>query len=488
MREKMLKAVTKQWSFFWAGLIFGLAQILFILVDIQRDYQIYGRAVIDPLRVTAGLGQMFRGLEVFLFGGKTNWYGQVFQPDVWWPIIGMILGGSLVGLMEGEFRSWVKYDEKMLLVSFIGGIIFSYGTRLAGGCTLYHLLGGIPLMQIDSWVVVAVMSLSGMLTFMLLTKLGLAGYFKHQETRYYVEKAKLRGWDEEGMGYQPKYRPWRDPWRWIGVVFLVLMVGVAVWNGVFNPVYTMGFSQAGWAYPTITLLAGLLAGIAMAKSGFGTECAMVSLELSPALHRNDELFKTLGLPKITQTLFKGMFPFIGVITAIVITNIFVLIAWIGFGIPLGHHIAVKDQLNLGHLLGAAMLGFGAVALIGCEIRSYMRLGLLYGNTLIGFIGFAIGYLPYTLFPEAHDTWLSSTVIIQAYNWPELITGNLGEQHLAGILYSVLLVATQIWAMRTSARVMHIPLKTLLHENMETVQLSDGHPIVSIGNPCEEIHR
>ena len=108
--------------------------------------------------------------EVFLSGGKTNLYGLVFQPDVWWPIIGMILGGTLVGLMEGEFRSWVKYNKKMLLLSFIGGIVFSYGTRLAGGCTLYHLLGGIPLMQIDSLVVVVVMSLSGILTFFLLTK------------------------------------------------------------------------------------------------------------------------------------------------------------------------------------------------------------------------------------------------------------------------------------------------------------------------------
>ncbi|WP_088188002.1 MULTISPECIES: YeeE/YedE thiosulfate transporter family protein [unclassified Desulfosporosinus] len=472
MGGSVVKAVKKQWSFFWAGLTFGIAQILFMIADIQRDYQVYGRAVVDPLRVTAGLGQMFRGLEIFLLGGKTNLYGQVFQADVWWPIIGMILGGSLVGLMEGEFRSWVKYDKKMLIVSFSGGIVFSYGTRLAGGCTLYHLLGGIPLMQIDSWVVVVVMSLSGMLTFMLLTKLGLAGYFKHQETRSYVETAQLRGWKGESLGYEPTYRPWRDPWRWIGVLFLVLLIGVAVRGSLFNLSYTMGFSQAGWAYPLLTLLAGIIAGIAMAKSGFGTECATVSLELSPAIRNNDEWCKTLGLPRITQTLFKGMFPFIGVMTAIVITNVFIIIAWIGYGIPLGHHILIKDQLNIGHLLGGAMLGFGAVALIGCEIRSYMRLGLLYGNTLIGFIGFAIGYLPYTLFPKAHEAWLSSTVLIhQAYNWPELLSGNPGVQHLVGILYSLFLLVIFIWAIRASARFMQLPLKAVLFKNTELIQLS-----------------
>ncbi|MDI6879858.1 MAG: YeeE/YedE thiosulfate transporter family protein [Desulfitobacteriaceae bacterium] len=472
MSKRITKVVTKQWSFFWAGLLFGLAQILFMLVDIQRDFQVYGRAVIDPLRVTAGLGQMFRGLEVFIFGGKTNLYGQVFQADVWWPIIGMILGGSLVGLMESEFRSWVKYNKKMLLLSFVGGIVFSYGTRLAGGCTLYHLLGGIPLMQIDSWVVVAVMSLSGMLTFFLLAKLGLAGYFKHQETRFYIEKAQLEGSAGEGLGYDSHYKPWRDPWRWLGVLFLALMVGVAVWNGLFNPAYKMGFSRAGWSYPTFTLLAGLLAGVAMAKSGFGTECATVSLELSPALRSNDGRFRHLGLPRITQTLFKGMFPFVGVITAIVITNLFMVVAWIGFGIPLGHHILIKDQLNLGHVVGAAMLGFGAVALIGCEIRSYMRLGLFYGNTLVGFIGFAIGYLPYTLYPQAHEAWLKSTIIIhQAYNWPELISGNPTIQYGVGVIYSVLLLAILFWAVRTSARVMGIPLRTVLGRNIESIQLS-----------------
>lgn len=474
MSKKIKRIFTQQWSFFWAGIMFGLAQIVFMLVDIQRDFQVYGRAVIDPLRVTAGLGQMFRGLEVFLLGDKTNLYGQVFQPDVWWPIIGMIIGGSLVGLMEREFRSWVKYNKKMLLLSFIGGIVFSYGTRLAGGCTLYHLLGGIPLMQIDSWVVVAVMSLSGSLTFFMLTKLGLAGYFKHQETRFYVDKSRDLGWTGEGEGFDTSYNPWQDPWRWLGMLFLILLVGVAVWNGLFDPNYTMGFSRTSWAYPVFTLLAGIFAGIAMAKSGFGTECATVSVELSPMMRKNARLFEAVGLPRITQTLFKGMFPFVGVMTAIVITNIFILIAWIGFGIPLGHHILIKDQLNLGHIVGAAMLGFGAVALIGCEIRSYMRLGLFYGNTLVGFIGFAIGYLPYTLFPKAHEAWLKSTIMIhQAYNWPKLITRNPLGQYAVGIAYSVFLLAILFWVVRASAKVMRISVKTVLGQNTENIQLELG---------------
>ncbi len=55
-------------------------------------------------------------------------------------------------------------------------------------------------------------------------------------------------------------------------------------------------------------------------------------------------------------------------------------------------------------------------LIGCEIRSYMRLGLGYTNALVGFIGFAIGYLPYTLFYDAHKAFLENTIFVQQYTW------------------------------------------------------------------------
>ncbi|WP_156146615.1 hypothetical protein [Desulfosporosinus sp. I2] len=41
----------------------------------------------------------------------------------------------------------------------------------------------------------------------------------------------------------------------------------------------------------------------------------------------------------------------------------------------------------------------------------------------------------------------------------------------GVIYSVLLLAILIWAIRTSARVMHIPVKTVLNRNTESIQLS-----------------
>ncbi len=71
---------------------------------------------------------------------------------------------------------------------------------------------------------------------------------------------------------------------------------------------------------------------------------------------------------------------------------------------------LKVGLTAGNFVGGLFLGFGAVTLIGCEIRSYMRIGMGYINTLVGFVELAVGYLPYTLFSGAHKDFLDATVL------------------------------------------------------------------------------
>jgi hypothetical protein len=62
------------------------------------------------------------------------------------------------------------------------------------------------------------------------------------------------------------------------------------------------------AYVVITLIAGIIAGFAMAKSGFGTECALISAEASAMIRSDEKKWNKLGLPNITRTLFKGLLP------------------------------------------------------------------------------------------------------------------------------------------------------------------------------------
>lgn len=65
----------------------------------------------------------------------------------------------------------------------------------------------------------------------------------------------------------------------------------------------------------------------MAKSGFGTECALVSVEAASMLRKEEEKWKKYGLPNITFTLFKGLLPLQGVAASWVIVSLFVLITW-----------------------------------------------------------------------------------------------------------------------------------------------------------------
>ena len=181
----------------WAGLVFGLAQIIYMVGLFAPKWANGEIPVVKPITVTTDLGKMFRGMEVWvckalgisdtgLYGASVmladgSWVattGGAFVPGVGWPIVGMMLGGLLVAILEKETRGWAKYDWQILLIAFIGGAFFSYGTRLAGGCTLNHLLGGVPMMNIHSLVAVVFMSLGGLFGFFLMGIIGKAKYFK----------------------------------------------------------------------------------------------------------------------------------------------------------------------------------------------------------------------------------------------------------------------------------------------------------------------
>ncbi|MCP5063372.1 MAG: YeeE/YedE family protein [Ignavibacteriae bacterium] len=344
----MKKLLTKQWSFVWAGVAFGIAQLFYFVGTMWPSWTAGKTPSVKPMTVTTDLGKMFRGVEVWLsntFGfADPQIYGSVkeiagelvnsggaFVPGMGWIIFGMLIGGWIVGKLEGDSRIWVKYSKKMLIVSFIGGVLFSYGTRLAGGCTLNHLLGGVPMMSIHSLVAIVFMTMGGLSAFFLMGKLGLAQNFKHQNTLSYSKAAYEKGDKSESVNYDPDYKPMKRPIFWIGLAFLVLFFGVAVYGGLFSPdflghakgdklvAFNKGIEHKGLSYVLITLFAGIIAGFGMAKSGFGTECALVSVEAGAMIKKDEEKFTKWGLPRITKTLFKGLLPIQGVTVAWIIT-------------------------------------------------------------------------------------------------------------------------------------------------------------------------
>ncbi len=501
---KFKKILTEQWSFLYAGIMFGIAQIVY-MTGLWISALQHGKTPhLKPITVTTDLGKMFRGVEVFinhLFGFKSEIYGQygklvidgvekvlpsggAFVPGIGWPIVGMIIGGWLVSRMEKESRIWAYYGKRLLTVSFFGGVLFSYGTRLAGGCTLNHLMGGVPLMNIHSLVTIVFMAIGGYLGFWMMSKIKLAAYFKHQETLNYVKNADAG----EQATYKPDYHPKKRWIFWLSLSFTVILVFVAFYGGLFSPEYlghikdeklvafNKSVEQKGWFYVLMTLVAGILGGIGLAKSGFGTECALVSAETATAMTKNDRKFAWMGVPRITRTLMRGYLPMIGLAAHWVMMLAFILAAWIFFDTPPAFAGKVKYSLTAGNFIGGLLLGMGAVLLIGCEIRSYMRVGMGYLNTWVGFAGFALGYLPFTLYFKQHKAFLAETVLAgkngkwtNAYKIYELFGDNPFIHKIIMVLWWFVLLLLLIWLLKRGYRNTGVPVQLLIHRNTEDAQ-------------------
>jgi len=436
----------KQWPFWWGGVLVGLAEILF--------YYKYDMFIV----VTTGFAQMFAVSEKYFFG--IDWLGRLYEPGIHWVIVGAIVGARLVAIAEWESRAWVDYHWKMLLLSFIGGILFSFGTRIAGGCTTHHFIGGIPSMSIASWAVL----LSGLpfafLAFKIALMVGMGGYFRHQETRIIAEQHP----EQPQPGYRPQYHPWQHPLHLILTWLLLMFLGTPLYFALFSSNIAGSLSHlGGWQEVGGLIFIGGLLGFGIGKCGFGTECSVMAPEsvFTPA-----GFYQRGGVPLATYRMFRSLLPLQGLMVAIVMFNLFILIwSQLGYGsIP---NASGEAGLYWGHLLGGPLLAMGAVLMIGCEVRTYARLGLGYGTALAALPGFYIGYLPYTLFYEKIDEVVFGEGLTKFITIPQWAAYTLGGSELAWqIVYSLFLILILIYSFVSGRRFLKTSWSNLLRCNTD----------------------
>jgi uncharacterized membrane protein YedE/YeeE len=459
------RLITRQWPFWFGGLFVGLAEILYY---IHTDSFIV---------VTTGFAQMYAVSE-HLVG--LNWVGRVYEPGIHWTIIGALLGARLVGIMENEVRGWVRYDRRMLLLAFIGGFLFSFGTRIAAGCTTHHFVGGIPSMSIASWVVLLTGIPFAFLAFKIALKMGLGNYFRHQETLSVACEC-YGDSEHHNHAYQPHYNPWKDPMRWVLNAVLITFIGVPLVFAIFGEVVinakdqitltesTFGYaimgavSEIGWKEVLWMTIPGILLGVGIAKCGFGTECSVMAPE---AVFIKEKTYCGAGLPQATYKMFRGMLPLQGFMLAIVPFNLYILVSWyLGVGsIP---NAAGEQGLYWGHILGGPLLAMGAVLMIGCEVRTYARLGLGYMTALAALPGFFIGYLPYTLFQEQINTVVFGEGLTDYITIPEWMAATFGGTELGwSIGYSIFLIGILAFSFEAGRRFLKVNLKAIVFKNTD----------------------
>lgn len=454
-------SMRKQWPFWVSGVFVGVAEIM--------NYVVLEK----PIGLTTGLVEMTAAFEQTVAPG-IDWWSRAYDPNVHWIIIGVVVGAWLVARAERESRGWLKYPARELVLAFIGGFVFSFGTRLAHGCTTHHFLGGLPSMSTASLLYLTTILPAGFITFYLMAKMKIGYVFKGQENKatadYGCSRGGKMGLDGIACEASRGYNPRRD---WLRISILVLMfaffmnaiVGSFIYgteDGLFGWNYAV--SSIGWGLVIWLFLVGLVAGIGMAKTGFGTECAFMTPEVSMGMEHKENFFEKQWLiPGSTRVMFRSMSPFTAIFIEILMLWTAIMIGWQFFDIKLP--LGMNPTWVL--LLGAACQGFGSVAMIGCEIRTYMRLGLGYMTAVAAFPGFLLGYLPYTLNVDYWEDLARETTISRIKHVPDMFSQEPFMQAMVGLAYGVMIVWLLVWSIKRGMRLTGFSFRDLMtHANDE----------------------
>jgi len=70
-------------------------------------------------------------------------------------IAGILLGAACSAVLIGEFQLRWRLSWKQVTSVFCGGVIMALGSRMTPGCNVWHLLGGLPLLTLQSLLFLA---------------------------------------------------------------------------------------------------------------------------------------------------------------------------------------------------------------------------------------------------------------------------------------------------------------------------------------------
>jgi hypothetical protein len=70
-------------------------------------------------------------------------------------IAGIVLGALISALRLGEFHPRWRMSWRQVLMVFAGGVMMALGSRMTPGCNVWHLLGGLPLLTLQSLLFLA---------------------------------------------------------------------------------------------------------------------------------------------------------------------------------------------------------------------------------------------------------------------------------------------------------------------------------------------
>lgn len=140
------------WPYWVGGICLALINTLILLAD-GRPW-----GITSPLTHVGSKALQLIGLQP----GQWTYFNQVgrdtllsqfgaLDPGLWLNL-GVVAGALLASLATGEF---VIRRPKKTLLALLGGLLMGYGARLALGCTIGAMIGGIASFSLHGWIFAA---------------------------------------------------------------------------------------------------------------------------------------------------------------------------------------------------------------------------------------------------------------------------------------------------------------------------------------------
>ncbi|MDA8122963.1 MAG: YeeE/YedE family protein [Deltaproteobacteria bacterium] len=70
-------------------------------------------------------------------------------------VLGIVLGSAFSAISLREWRVHLKIPPVQLAMALAGGILMALGSRMSAGCNVWHLMGGLPIFALQSFMFLA---------------------------------------------------------------------------------------------------------------------------------------------------------------------------------------------------------------------------------------------------------------------------------------------------------------------------------------------
>ncbi len=150
--EYYIRWLKNPFTYVTAAVLLALFQIVTLAVTkspwgVSGPFAVWGAWIYEAIGGSVDKWYYFAspGAQATLDGGLLN------HPDSW-RNFGVIFGALAATLLASGFKLKKIKSYKQVLAAVIGGTMMGYGARLAFGCNIGALFGGIASLSLSGWV------------------------------------------------------------------------------------------------------------------------------------------------------------------------------------------------------------------------------------------------------------------------------------------------------------------------------------------------